>query len=137
MKDFSLFHGPLKSWLPVVAIAALAMVVFINQASGSEADCGLTDSDLTDSDLTDSAACSEPLLGERELLGNDDGPDVTPTGLPMETDDAPVEGDEPSPWDDFDPSASEVPFVSLQPAPEPMTEAGQDLARSTPGSDNP
>lgn len=126
MKDFSLFYGPLKAWLPVAAIAVLAMVVFINQASGSEADC----------DLTASADCTSPLLGEPELLGNGDGLDVAPTGLPMEptgdtTADDPAADDEPSPWDDFDPSDSEVPFVSLRPSPEPMTEAGEDLVRST------
>jgi hypothetical protein len=126
MKDFSLFYGPLKAWLPVAAIAALAMVVFINQAAGSEADC----------DLAASPGCASPLPGEAELLGNGDGLDVAPTGLPMERTeggpdaDADDADDEPSPWDDFDPSQSEVPFVSLQPAPEPMTEAGRDLARS-------
>lgn len=132
MKDFSLFYGPLKAWIPVAAIAVLAMVVFINQASGSEADC----------DLTTSADCTSPLLGESELLGNGDGLDVAPTGLPMEpagdaTADDQADDDEPSPWDDFDPSASEVPIVSLRPAPEPMTEAGQDLARSNPVGDSP
>lgn len=126
MKDFSLLYGPLKAWLPVLAIAALAMVVFINQASGSEAECG----------SAASADCTQPLLGERELLGNGEGLDLAPTGLPSATDDAtggddPAD-DEPSPWDAFDPSSTEVPFVSLQPAPEPMTEAGEDLARSNP-----
>lgn len=119
MKDFSLFYGPLRTWLPVVAMAALAMVVFVTQTGSSDAPC-------------DPAAveCSEPLVGERQLLGNGDGLDVTPAGLPTEAE----ADDGPSPWDDFDPSTSEVPFVSLQPSPEPMTEAGEELVRSTPSA---
>ncbi len=122
MKDFSLFYGPLRTWLPVVAVATLAMVVFVTQSGSSDAPC-------------DPAAveCSEPLVGERQLLGNGDGLDVTPAGLPMESE---VDAhEEPSPWDRFDPSTSEVPFVSLQPSPEPMTEAGEELVRSTPAAD--
>ncbi len=117
MKDFSLFYGPARTWLPVVAIAVLAMVVFVNQSGGSDAGCDPAAAD-----------CAEPLVGERQLLGNGDGLDVAPAGLPMETE----ADDAPSPWDDFDPSTSEVPFVSLKPSPEPMTEAGEDLVRSNP-----
>jgi len=120
MKDFSLFYGPVRAWLPVVAMAVLAMVIFVNQ-SGGDAECDRA-----------AAECAEPLVGERQLLGNGEGLDVAPAGLPMETED---EADEPSPWDDFDPSTSEVPFVSLKPSPEPMTEAGQDLARTSPAAE--
>ncbi len=120
MKDFSLLYGPIRAWLPVVAMAALAMVVFINHAGGSDPDC-------------DPAAveCAEPLVGERQLLGNRDGLDVTPAGAPMEPE--AVVDEQPSPWDDVDPSTSEVPFISLKPSPEPMTEAGEDLVRASPG----
>lgn len=119
MKDFSLFYGPVRAWLPVIAMAALAVVVFVNQSGGSDAPCDPTAAD-----------CAEPLVGERQLLGNGDGLDTAPTGLPVDAD-ADLD-DEPSPWDAFDPSSSEVPFVSLQPSPEPMTEAGEELVRANP-----
>ncbi len=72
MKDFSLFYGPLRTWLPVVAVATLAMVVFVTQSGSSDAPC-------------DPAAveCSEPLVGERQLL--DLGLVDTVTGVLAET----------------------------------------------------
>lgn len=120
MKDFSLLYGPVRTWLPVVAMAVLAIVVLLSQSAGSETDCP----------AGPSSDCAEPLLGDPQLLGNGEGLDVAPAGVSAEAD----TGSEPSPWDGFEPSSAEVPFVSLQPSPDPMTEAGQDLVRSA-GSD--
>ena len=116
MKDFSLFYGPVRTWLPVVAMAVLGLVVIVSQSSGSDRDCT----------PSASAECAEPLLGERQLLGNDGDLDVAPAGSSTDR----ADRADPSPWDDFEPDDGSVPFVSLQPSPEPMTDAGQDLVRS-------
>lgn len=54
MKDFSLLYGPVRTWLSVVAMAVLAMVVFVTQTTGSDGSCDPGD-----------AVCAEPLFGER------------------------------------------------------------------------
>lgn len=118
VKDFSLFYGPVRSWLPVVVMAVLGLIVFVNQSSSSEASCDQV-----------GATCAEPLLGERQLLGSGDGLDGPATPLAEDT--------EPSAWESFDPEDNPVPFVSLRPSPEPMTEAGEDLVRSAVAGNGP
>lgn len=118
MRDFSLLYGPIRTWLPIVAFAVLAVVVFLEtSSSGSpERTC-------------EGSACQEPLQGERELLRNEDGLDIDGTVDPPA--DPTTDGAEPDPWDRWSERSEpdEVPFIPLQPSPESMTEAGEELVR--------
>ncbi|MEM9565705.1 MAG: hypothetical protein AAGA93_24000 [Actinomycetota bacterium] len=122
MKDFSLLHSRVRAWLPVLAMAAIGMILFLNQGSdGAEPDCPAGGTAV-------SADCPVPLPVRGELLVDDQ----VPISSPMAAD----ADDEPSAWDRATRSGRDVPFVSLQPSPEPMTDAGEELVRSTSGEDD-
>ncbi len=123
MKDFSLFHSPVRAWLPVLAMAAIGMILFLNQNSGAAGPDCPTDGSVV------SADCPAPLPARGELLVDDRVPIGSPTGA----DARPAE--EPSPWDRATRPGRDVPFVSLQPSPEPMTDAGEQLVRSAADDD--
>lgn len=114
MKDFSLFYGPARGWLPVIAIAAVALVVFLTNGSSSEPPCvGRSD-------------CPTAVPGE--LLVDDGSGVVVPTVSDAGADGG--VGEDGVDWDRTGRTGSDVPFVSLQPSPDGMTEAGEDLLRS-------
>ncbi len=110
MKDFSLFYGPARGWLPVLVIAAVALVVVLNSGSAdSEPPCV-------------GVACQAPVAGELLVDGD---VDVVPTSSePDETDRSTVD------WERTGRTGGDVPFVSLQPSSDGLTEAGEELVRS-------
>ena len=115
MKDFSLLYGPARAWLPVIAIAAVAFVVFLtNGSSSSEPPC--------------SGQSDCPAAVPAELLVDDGSGVVVPTRSEVEADDG-DDGNEVD-WERTGRTGGDVPFVSLQPSPDGLTEAGEDLVRS-------
>ncbi len=119
MKDFSLLYGPARAWLPVLAIAVVAAVLVFSQGSDDATSCP---------DGAASVGCGSPPPGERRLLvAETDGGLLSTSTEPggAETSDADID-----PWAPARQSDREVPVVSLEPSPEPMTDAGRDLVRS-------
>ena len=132
MKDFSLLYGPARTWLPIIAVAVLGVVVFLSQSSAEVGACG-------DGQVATAAGCPEPLVGDGQLLVDGDTPPPTARsiGLADGSDGAgggaEADGSD-DPWGQAPGSGREVPFVSLEPSPEPMTDAGEDLVRSAEAS---
>jgi hypothetical protein len=112
MKDFSLFYGPARGWLSVIALVVVGLMVVLTYPSrvGDGAGPGEAES---------------PIAPAQVETFSTPAPPVEPGG------DAPA----PSAWEGVERVGRDVPVVSLQPSPEPMTEAGRDLVRQAGRSD--
>jgi hypothetical protein len=110
MRDFSLLYGPARTWAAVLgtAIVAVAIGFFVQGSANAQ---------QSDQEIQAEAAAnrsSSPSPADADAAASTDGDETDQTSSADR-------------WSAAPQSAEDIPFVSLQPSPEPITEAGQDL----------
>ena len=110
MRDFSLLYGPARTWAAILGTAIVAVAIGFFVQGSANAQQG-------DQEIQAEAAAnrsSSPDPADTDSAATPDGGDT----------DQDSSADR---WSTAPQSAEDIPFVSLQPSPEPITEAGKDL----------
>ncbi len=109
MKDFSLFYGPARTWAVIVgtALVAIGIAIFSQSSSSGQQEIETENS---------AQRSSSQIQPEVEVEPADEADDAV--------------SDAAAAWARAPQSAADIPFVSLQPSPEPITDAGEELVSS-------